>query len=102
MLEPVFTQPTQDRALRRLTLISQGTINVAALFSLCPHCSSRAQVGLISKHHHEFSPLAIGSVLDHPWCNLVRRCSWAGRPTLAGGARRADRREHSYRSCGKK
>src|SRR5262245_39477421 len=51
MLQPVFTQPMQNRALRCVTLMPQGIINVAVLFSLCPHRSSRAYVGLISKYN---------------------------------------------------
>ena len=100
MLEPMFTQPTQNRALR-LTLIPQGIVNVAALFSLCPHRGRRAEVGLVSEHNKKFSLTAIGGVLDHPRRDFVRRCSPARRPTLADGARGADHREHSYRGCDK-
>ena len=101
MLEATFTQPSQDRSLCRLTLIPQGIINVAAFFSLCPHRSSRVQIGLISQHNHEFSLLAIGSMLDHPRRDLAR-VECVVPKALADGVRGAERHEDGYSTCDKK
>ena len=100
MLEPAFTQPLQDRPLRRLAFVPQRIIHVLPLFILCRQSRRPAQVGLVGKHDKKFSLLAIGRVIDHPWRDLVRRCVLVRRATLADGARGSNRAQHSYGSCG--
>ena len=100
MLDAAFTQPLQDRPLRGLAFVQQGVIHVASLLSLRLQGGGLAQVGLISQHNEKFRLLAIGGVIDHPWRDLFRRRVLVRRATLAGSARRGNRAERSYGSCG--
>ena len=72
MLEPPFTQPLQNGPLRRLALIPQRIMHVAAFLLLCCQRLCAAQISLIGQDNQKFRLLAIGSVLEDPWSNLAQ------------------------------
>lgn len=88
MLDAAFAQLLQDWFLRSLTLVPQGLIDVAPLFSLSLQIGRAAQVCLVSQHDEKLGLLSIGSVFHHPRRDLnVERVAVSA---LAGGARRGD------------
>ena len=72
MFDAALPQPPEERSLCGLTLIPQSIVYKAPLFALLVRdAPSRAQVGLVSQHHKEFSLLTIGSLRNHPGGHLV-------------------------------
>src|SRR5437773_8569338 len=99
MLEPAFTQPSQNRALAGLTLIPQRVSHIAALFVLCRQGCRSTQVGLVSEHDEKFRLLTVRRMFYDPRRNLACDCRLFRRATLTASARGAERSQRCNGSC---
>src|SRR5437773_7587364 len=99
MLEPAFTQPSQNPALGGLTLIPQRVVRIAALFVLCRQGCRSTQVGLVSEHDEKLRLLAVRRMFHDPRRNLACDCRLFRRATLTASTRGAERPQRRDGSC---
>src|SRR5580765_8326778 len=98
MLQLVFVEPSEDRALRGLTLVPQRIMNEATFFQLGGQGGGGMQVGLIRKNDEKLSLFSLRSVLGHPGRDFAQGGAFSRLGWLANGARRGDYAEACCKS----